>query len=88
MKPLNLVDQYGNFRDLNDAEFQQLLEQIRQKEERRKKALLGRWTGEQMDKVAACVLGVVIVFAMLHKYHNADRDAIPSQAWSFGQPGE
>ena len=47
-------------------------------------------TPEQFDKIGAWIVCAVIVFLMWFNHHNApeNHDAIPSQAWSFGEPGE
>jgi hypothetical protein len=89
MAELNLVDKYGAPRDVTDAELEALVEQVRQAEGRRRESFLGRWTDEQMRMAGACVIGAVMLFFMWYNHKPVeDRDAIPSQAWSFGEPGE
>jgi hypothetical protein len=75
---------------MNDAEFQELAERVSRNEDRRKKSLLGRWTDEQLRVAAGWVMLALFIFLLWFTHHNksADRDAIPSQAWSFGEPGE
>jgi hypothetical protein len=44
--------------------------------------------GKLFGNACACLMAAVILFGFWIKHHNTDRNAIPSQAWSFGEPGE